>query len=357
MKLSNLKILYCGLKYDYGNPHYGFSFEHDNFYKTFIKMKEIESVDYVCVDELISKYNKNYLNEQIINLSKKKKYDLIFFFLFKDEIFIDTLNFLKNDLSIPTVAWMADDHWRFENYSKYLGDYFTYLITTDKNSISKYNKHNIFNVIHSQWACNHFVYKPTNNKSFFELTFVGMYYGSRGQDIEYLNKNSNKVQCWGQNWDNGKLSLERKIEVYSNSTINLNFSKSSNQKNFRNFIKIFLNKSTSNNYRINSLQSMIDNGKNFINKNRNQIKARVFEITGCNGFLLSENSENIEEYFELDKEIVIFDSIEEAKDKIKFFIKNKTETKKIALNGYNRVLKDHTYEKRFLKIFEKVLRA
>jgi len=355
VKKSKIKILYCGLKYDYGKPLNGFSFEHNNFYQSFMKMREIEKVDYVAMDELILEHGQNYLNEEIIKLSKINKYDLIFFFLFKDEIFFETLDYLKQELSIPTVAWMADDHWRFENYSKYIANHFSYVATTDKNSLQKYREHKIYNVIHSQWACNHFAYKSIKKDIKFGVTFVGMLYGSRGKDIEYLNDKNNLIQCWGQNWQNGKLSLEKKIEVYSNSLINLNFSKSSQQKNLKNFIKIFLSRNTKKKLELNKLRKVIDNSKNFIKKNRNQIKARVFEVPGCNGFLLTENCENIEDYFILDKEIVVFHSIDEAKDKIKYYLKNQNIAKNISFCGYERVLKEHTYEKRFQNIFKKVL--
>ena len=47
-------------------------------------MKEIKTIDYLEVDQIINEFGKDYLNENIINLSKLNKYDLIFFFLFKD---------------------------------------------------------------------------------------------------------------------------------------------------------------------------------------------------------------------------------------------------------------------------------
>ena len=71
-------------------------------------------------------------------------------------------------------------------------------------------------------------------------------------------------------------------------------------------------------------------------------------------FLLTENCENIQEYFDLNKEISVFDNIDEAKEKIKFFDKNPSLTKKIAEEAYIRVINNHTYEKRFLEIFKKL---
>ena len=60
--------------------------------------------------------------------------------MFKDEFYPETLNYIKNELSIPTIAWMADDHWRFEIYSKYIARNFSLVVTTDRDSVQKYKK-------------------------------------------------------------------------------------------------------------------------------------------------------------------------------------------------------------------------
>ena len=67
---------------------------------------------------------------------------------------------------------------------------------------------------------------------------------------------------------------------------------------------------------------------------------------------MSENCEYINEYFEIDKEIVLFNDLKEAEEKIQYYLKNKKKLNKIAKAGYDRVLKEHTYEKRFEKIFK-----
>ena len=348
-----MNILYCGLKYDYGKKEMGYSFEHLNFYNSLKHMSSVQNLDYICMDEILINHGKEFLNEEIIKMAKINNYDCVFFFMFKDEIYKDTLIYLKKEMGIPTIAWMADDHWRFETYSKYWANFFTLVVTTDPVSMKKYKKNNLKNVILSQWGCNHFDYKPTIKNNFFDITFVGMAHGSRKKKIKLLNQ-TYQITCWGNGWKNKKLPFEKMVEVYSNSKINLNFSESSFQKNFKTFIKIFISKKYSGNLSPNNLNLIFQNTKNFFQKTRNQIKGRVFEVPACAGFLLTENCENLEEYFEIDKEIVVFNSVEEARDKIDFYKKNFSETKKIAQSGYHRVIKEHTYEKRFLEIFKKL---
>ena len=184
-------------------------------------------------------------------MAKKNYYVFVFFFMFKDEINKDTLIYLKKEMGLPTIAWMADDHWRFETYSKYWANFFTLVVTTDEASIAKYKKNKIENVILSQWGCNHFDYKPKIKNNSFDITFVGMAHGTR-KKIEYL-KQTYEIDCWGNGWKNKKLSFEEMIEVYSNSRINLNFSESSFQRNFKTLIKVFISKTSAGNFTPNNL--------------------------------------------------------------------------------------------------------
>ena len=95
-----MNILYCGLKHDYGDPEKGYSFEHINFFQTLQKMQNVKKLDYIPIDEIIRINGKDFLNELIINKAIKEKYDLIFFFLFKDEFYPETLKYLKDTLSM-----------------------------------------------------------------------------------------------------------------------------------------------------------------------------------------------------------------------------------------------------------------
>lgn len=353
-----MKILYCGIKHDYSDRLRGFSFEHSNFYNTLIEMNSKSNyVDYVCVDELMQEYGKEFLNNKIYELVKKNTYDLVFFFLFKDEYDYNLLKFIKNELSIPTVAWMSDDHWRFDSYSKKMAKYFTLVVTTDKDSLSKYHKNNINNVFHSQWGFNNFLFKKNKiEKHIYDVSFIGISYGERKNIINFLIKNNLFINCWGYGWEKGRIEQDEMYNIFSKSIINLNFSLGSDQLNLKKFLKIFLNKNNNNKINFNNIKDIIINAKHFLKKTSSQIKARVFEVTGCGGFLLTEYAPYLDQYFDIKNEISIFYDKKDLKDKINFFLKNSNQSKIIANNGYLRTIKDHTYEKRFNEIFNYLFR-
>ena len=84
----------------------------------------------------------------------------------------------------------------------------------------------------------------------------------------------------------------------------------------------------------------------------NDINYRTFETTGCGTFLLTNYTPGLEMLFEIGKEIVTYNSLEDLDSKVKYYLKNDKEREEIALAGYNRVRKDHTYYVRSKKIIE-----
>jgi spore maturation protein CgeB len=85
-----------------------------------------------------------------------------------------------------------------------------------------------------------------------------------------------------------------------------------------------------------------------------QIKGRNFEVPGCGGFLLTSGAEDLESYYELDKEIVCFDRSDDLIEKIKYYLAHDDERAAIARRGYERTQRDHTYARRFDDIFRKI---
>lgn len=76
------------------------------------------------------------------------------------------------------------------------------------------------------------------------------------------------------------------------------------------------------------------------------IPLRAFDIMGNKGFLLTNYQEDYMEYFEPDKDFVMYGSYEEAVEKAVYYLKNEEERKKIANNGFDKVMKEHTYTDR-----------
>ena len=84
------------------------------------------------------------------------------------------------------------------------------------------------------------------------------------------------------------------------------------------------------------------------------IPQRALDIMSSGGFLLSGYTEELSYYFENSKELVLYDSIEDAVAKADFYLKHDDLRLKIQTSGTEKVRKDFTYIDRIYKIINTV---
>jgi len=191
-------------------------------------------------------------------------------------------------------------------------------MTGSKKAVPKYQKLGA-NVIFAPIACNPEIYRFSKDPLFYEVSFVGSDIGNRRELIESIEEGGIPVCKFGLS-PGSVVSFEKLIKIFSNSRINLNFTASYGDGASR------------------------------------QLKARIFEVPMCGGFLLTEYVEGVEEYFEIDKEIVCFETVDEAIEKITYYLAHANERKTIAQAGFNRAHRDHTWGKRLRVVFEHIER-
>jgi hypothetical protein len=101
-----------------------------------------------------------------------------------------------------------------------------------------------------------------------------------------------------------------------------------------------------------TINKHIDIAENFANN------MRLFEATGMGALLITDKKNNLNELFEVGKEVVAYEDDEDLIKKIKYYLSHEGERKKIAVAGQLRTLKDHTYRRRMeqlKKILEKYI--
>ena len=76
------------------------------------------------------------------------------------------------------------------------------------------------------------------------------------------------------------------------------------------------------------------------------LSLRVWDILGCGGFCLSNYQSEIPDFFEIGKDIECYESIEECKEKIEYYLEHEDLRREISQHGYEKVRSLHTYEKR-----------
>lgn len=73
------------------------------------------------------------------------------------------------------------------------------------------------------------------------------------------------------------------------------------------------------------------------------IPQRVMDIMGCGGFVLSNYQADMCETFVPDEDFVYYESIEDAVDKVGYYLEHEDERLRIASNGYAKVKREHDY--------------
>jgi spore maturation protein CgeB len=319
-----MRVLFAGMQWDYGFPDRGLSYEYVNFYETFRHMDgvEVRLFDFVAAHKAAGDER---VRADLTGIIEEWHPDLLFTVLYQDQFPKDLLAELRDRLDIITFNWFCDDHWRFDDFTRVYAPLFNACSTTSRAALPKYAGIGYTNVIKTQWGCNHYVYRPTGKPARFDITFVGQPHGNRRTTIQQLSDRGIGVKTWGYGWDAGRLDTDAMIGVFSESLINLNLSNASVRgSRWRPWLR----------------HSYVD-----------QVKGRNFEIPGCGGFQLSGDSEDLADYFEPGREIVLFKTIDELHDAIQRYLSEPAERESIALAGYRRTVSEHTFERRFREIF------
>jgi spore maturation protein CgeB len=327
-----MRVLYVAMAHDYGDPARGPSFEETNFRSALEGMgHDVVAFDFAARER---EAGREAMNLELRHLSQELAPDIAFFVLFRDEIAPQTIEAIQ----APTVNWFADDHWRFDDFTRHFAPSFDWSVTTDADSIPRYRALGHDRVILSQWACNRYAYDRVTDEVAHAVTFVGQPHGGREEVIAALEEAELPVECWGYGWPNGRVDHEEMVRIFASSAINLNLSNSSAMR-----------------WTLRARAGALVRGRRpWSRRRRSQIKGRTFEVPGCGGFLLTEHVPHLEEYFDISREIATFHQGGDLVEQIRHWLEHPDERAAVADAGYRRVRAEHTYDHRFASIFRQM---
>jgi spore maturation protein CgeB len=332
-----MRIMYVDLQYDYGDPSRGQNFIGQLGFK-----RAFETLGHEVVSFYYDQYldNLSLLQELVVREADQCEPDLVFFCLFRDQFEVDTLERLRSKWT--TMNWFGDDAWRFEHYSTKFAPHFDIVVTTDKYAVPKYKKLGVGKVVLSQWAAVDIPVEalPDSQQYDFDVSFVGGVNPVRKWFVRKLLKSGFRVECFGNGWRNGIISIESMAQVFQRSKINLNLSNS----------------------RSLDLRFLVSNPLNMLHALRDMkitdgIKARCFEIGHYGGFQLAEFAVGLEDYFDIGSDLAVYKGLDEAKALIRYYLENDEERETIKKNGIAVSRNNHTYVRRFEDIFQEMMDA
>jgi len=312
---------------------------------------------------------------QIQKAHREKPVDLFFSYFYSACCRPEIIDEIRS-MGIITMNWYCNASYQFYLVSE-IAPAYDYCLVPEKFRLKDYRRIGA-NPIYCQEAANPNIYKPYSVPQEYDVTFVGQRYGDRPEYIRYLLDKGIDVRVWGTGWRldpagpfskndvstwkklaklrtfygwkiaahelnrlvsrylgrqhtdpripreicGPPLSDEDLIKMYSRSRISLGFS------------------SCGDTHR--SDERVL------------QVRLRDFEAPMSGTFYMVEYMKELEEFFEIGKEVVCYRDKNDLAEKIRYYLRHDSEREKIRKAGYWRARSEHTWQKRFRKIFKKI---
>ena len=311
-----MRILCVFGRHNYGDPARGEGYEYSNFLPALRNLgHEVELFDSFS---RLPYSDFAALNKALLESVESFRPDVVFCVLMGYEIWLETLGLIRAT-GAYLINWGTDDSWKYDQFSRFVAPAFDLWETTSSAASRASQRDGHGNFVLTQWAASasRLAEPLPACDCRFLVSFIGSAYGNRPRWVAELKQRGIEVACFGHGWPSGPVAAEDIPRIVRESVVSLNFGDSGLQ--FRGF----------RHYR------------------SRQIKARVFEVPGAGGCLLTEAAEHLEDYFKLGNEIEVFSGIDELAEKLRFLLAHPEHRDAMAWAGYRRTQTEHTYEARF----------
>lgn len=322
------------------------------------------------------KQNRPVVTEELLRQIRQahsiRPVDLFFSYFYDACVLPEAIDEIR-EMGIKTVNWYCNGSYQL-GLVREISPHYDWCLVPEKFRMQDYRAMGA-RPIYCQEAANPNIYRPHDLPREFDVTFVGQAYGERPAYVAHLVRQGIDVRVWGYGWRpsshpaddssgpverltragrklltpagrhalrqnlgrllnigpqarlpehilGGLLSDDEMIRMYSRSKINLGFS---------------------------TCGSTHQSGERIL-----QVRLRDFEVPMSGGFYMVECMEELEEFFEIGKEVVCYHGPEDLADKIRYYLAHDGERETIRRAGHERCLRDHTWQRRFEAAFREM---
>ncbi|WP_256759910.1 glycosyltransferase [Cohnella sp. WQ 127256] len=235
-----------------------------------------------------------------------------------------------------TAIWFTDDPY-YTDWTTSIAPRYDYVFTLELNCLPFYRELGCRQVYYLPFGVNpkafHPKHVPTSYQS--DICFIGTAFWNRVELIDRLTPilKDKRVVIAGWWWD--------RLQNYSQLSDKIKLGDWMTPEDtacYYNGAKIVIN-----------LHRSFDDETINVNSKKiaaHSVNPRTFEISGCATLQLSDVRQDMGNYYSPEKEIGTYGSHEELKDKIDYYLRNEEERRKVALSGFMRTRKEHTYHNR-----------
>jgi spore maturation protein CgeB len=281
------------------------------------------------------------LIRQIKQAHRTSPINVLFTYFADALVLVETLEEIRA-MEIITLNWYCNASYQF-GLVREIAPHFDWCLVPERNRLSYYEGVGA-RPIYCPEAANSNYYRPTDVAKDIPVSFVGQAYGERPGLVCKLLDAGVPVKVFGPRWPDyfrlkrffglfeqtsGHLQVPRRIyggipdeqlvAIFNRTQVNLGFS------------------------------AVWNDGQREL-----QVRLRDFEIPMCGAFLLTEYQPELEEYFDIGKEIDCYRDPDDLVEKVKYYLARPRRCKEIGHAARERCLRDHTWVKRFEAIFAKI---
>jgi spore maturation protein CgeB len=314
--------------------------------ESFKHLNTQNSKNLVFIDKNRPKVSAELLR-QIKLAHSQKSIDLFFSYFYDACVLPETIDEIKA-MGIKTVNWYCNGAHQLHLVQE-ISPHYDWCLVPEKIRLNDYVQMGA-RPIYSQEAANPNIYKPYDLAKEYDVTFVGQAYGDRPYYVQQLYQQGIDIRVWGSGWKkygNQNFSFKKKVKSFfkPNKYIALNNSIIGDILPDEELVKLFSRSKI--NLGFSTCGSTHKNEERIV-----QVRLRDFEAPMSGGFYMVEFMEELTEFYEIGKEIVCYDCIEDLIEKVKYYLKHDSEREAIRIAGYERCLRDHTWHKRFQNAFK-----
>jgi spore maturation protein CgeB len=307
---------------------------------------------------------------------RKQPVDVMFAYLLKQLVYPEAIREI-GELGIMTLNYWCNGAHQFHLVDE-ISPAFDYCVVTERASLPLYEEVGA-RPIYAQLAANPDFYRPHEVPFDYDVAFVGQRYADRPEYVHYLLENGVDVHVWGPGWTSDRsfgeqalgagvnwkylrrhprgaaqkvaahaslwarqrralpprarrqlasiagpsLPYEELVLMYSRARISLGFSVCGDAA-YNDPVKI------------------------------RQVHLRDFEAPMSGALYFVERQEELEQFYELDREIVCYSSREELLEKVRFYLAHPEEADRVRRAGHERARRNHTWQQRFDRLFEEI---
>jgi len=305
--------------------------------------------------------------------NKKNRFDLFFSYLTDSHIYHEVIDKIKR-LGTPTANFSCNNTHQFY-LTENISPHFDYNLHSEKDADEKFRKIGA-NPLWFPMAANPKYYHPINTNKTYDVSFVGGNYAKRSYYTWHLLEHGINVHCFGPNWLVNKPypRLRNYVKEYRrySDLLNAFFSFSADKRNkyssrvslydFNKYLRVkykpnlhypvadetMIKIYSQSHISLGFLEVFDNHDSSLITKQH--LHLREFEAPMCGSLYFTNYCQELEDFYEPDKEVIIYRNEYELLDKVKFYLTHPEEANIVREAGYKRAINCHTYQVRLKKL-------